>query len=57
MRGSRGVRGPDAPLEKSQFLSNTGLDPLKHQKATKPAFDVGPPSVRHKMSFKWRFAE
>ena len=40
--------------EKSQsieFLSNTGADPLKNHKATKPAFNVGPSSA-----FKWRFA-
>ena len=30
------------------FLSNTGEDPLKNHKATKPAFNVGPP-------LKWRF--
>ena len=27
-------------------LSNTGLDPLKNHKATKPAFTVGPSSAR-----------
>ena len=46
--GSReGIEGPDPP-EKSQcigFLSNTGLDPLKNHKTTKPAF-----------TFEWRFA-
>ena len=31
------------------FHSNTGPDPLKNHKATKPAFKVRP-------SFKWRFA-
>ena len=39
MRGFRvGAGGPDPP-EKSQnigFLSNAGLDPLEHHKATKP---------------------
>ena len=25
------------------FLSNTGPDPLKNHKATKPAFNAGPP--------------
>ena len=29
------------------FLSNTGPDPLKNHKATKPAFNVG-------MAFRWR---
>ena len=42
--------GPDPPPpEKSQkigFLSNTGPDPLKSHKATKPAFNVGPLSAR-----------
>ena len=28
------------------FLSNSGLDSLKNQKATKPAFNVGP-AKRH----------
>ena len=27
-------------------LSNTGTDPLKNQKATKPTFNVGPSSAR-----------
>ena len=27
------------------FLSNTGPDPLKNHKATKPAFNVGPSSA------------
>ena len=51
-----GAGGPDPP-EKSQnigVLNNT--DPLKNQKAIKPAFKVGPSSVRqqnamHKMVF------
>ena len=30
------------------FLSNTGPDPLKNYKATKPAFNVGPPSARQR---------
>ena len=30
------------------FLSNTGLDSLKNQKATKPAFNVGPSSTRQR---------
>ena len=40
---------PPHPPEKSQnigFLSNTGPDPLKNHKATKPAFNVGPSSAR-----------
>ena len=30
------------------FLSNTGRDPLKNHKATKPAFHVGPSSARQR---------
>ena len=55
MGGSRGggTGGPDPSPEKSQkysFFSNTGPDPLNNQKATKPAFNVGPSSAR------WCFA-
>ena len=51
MRGSRGGTGdPDPhPLEnhiKIGFLSNTGPGPLKNNKATKPAFNIGPSSAR-----------
>ena len=49
-----GAGGPDhPPLENYKtivFLSNIGPDHLKNNKATKPAFNVGP------SSFKWRFA-
>ena len=46
MRGSRGEdRGSGPPPLKNHknigFLSNTGLGPLKNDKATKPAFNVG----------------
>ena len=45
-----GDRGTDPPFLKNQknieFLSNTGPDPLKNYKATKPAFNVGPSSIR-----------
>ena len=37
------------------FLSNSGSDPLKSQKALKPAFNVGPSSVRQRTPFKWCF--
>ena len=30
------------------FLSNSCPDPLKNYKATKPAFNVGPPSARQR---------
>ena len=40
------------------FLGNTGLDPLKKHKATKPTFNVGPSSSRQRnvvlMAFRWR---
>ena len=45
-----GVRTPHPP-EKSQntgFFCNTGPDPLKNLKATKPAFNVGPVSARQR---------
>ena len=50
-----GTGGPDTPSEKSQniwYLSNTGQDPLKNHKITKPAFNVGPSSVHQRN--KWR---
>ena len=53
MQGSRGEdRGSGTP-EKSQsfslgFLSNTGPDPLKNHKSTKPEFNVGPLSARQR---------
>ena len=52
-------RGSAPRLKKSQnkgFLSNTGPDPLKNHKATKPAFNVWPSSARQRNAFKWRFA-
>ena len=42
--GGRGS-GPPSPLKNYKnigFLSDTGPDPLKNHKATKPAFNVGP---------------
>ena len=45
MDGSRGdTGGPDTPLENRKNIgsfSNTGPDPFKNHKATKPAFNVG----------------
>ena len=46
--GWGGTGGLDPPLENHKnigFLSNTGLDPLKNHKATKPAFNFGPLSA------------
>ena len=48
MRGSRGGKGGLEPSKKSPnigFHSNTGLDPLKNHKATKPAFNFGSSSA------------
>ena len=48
-----GAWGPDPP-EKSQsymcigFLGDIVQDPLKNHNATKPAFNVGPPSARQR---------
>ena len=48
--GAGGLDPPPPPKKKNDknkvFLSNTGLDPLKNHKATKPAFNVGP-SLAH----------
>ena len=50
--GSRGgTGGPDPPPENHKnigFLCNTGPDPLKFHKATKPAFNVGPSSAHQR---------
>ena len=55
MRGSRGggqgVRTPPPPLKNHKnivFRSNTGPDPLKNLKATKPVFNVRPSSARQR---------
>ena len=50
--GGGGDRESGAPLENHQaigFLNNTGPDPLKNHKATKPAFNIGP-SLAHKQN-------
>ena len=56
--------GPDPPPPPPEnhknigFLSNTGPDPIKIHKATKPAFNVRPSSARQRdaieMAFSWR---
>ena len=43
--GGGGIRTPLKNHKNIGFLSNTGSDPLKNHKATKPAFKVGPPSA------------
>ena len=51
MGGSRGVTEARIPLENHKnigFLSNTGPDPLKKHKATKPAFNFWPLSARQR---------
>ena len=60
MRKSRGgqvVRPPLWEITKNiGFLSNTGPDPLKNHKATKPAFNVGYHRHASETPFNWRFA-
>ena len=49
MHGSRWGGGQAKTLKnhkKIGFSSNTGPDPLKNRKATKPVFNVGPSSAR-----------
>ena len=52
MRKSRvETGGPTSTLKNHEnigFLSNTGPDPLKNHKATKPAFNVGLSSARQR---------
>ena len=60
MRGSRGGggRGSGPPLKNHKnirFLSNTGPDPMKNRKATKPAFNMGHHQHASETPFKWRF--
>ena len=49
--GGHGVRIPLKNHKNIGFLSNTGPDPLKNHKATKPALKcwaiIGPPAKRH----------
>ena len=44
-RGGHGVRTPLKNRKNIGFLSNTGPNHLKHHKATKPVFNVGPSSA------------
>ena len=49
--GGGGDRGSGPPLKNYNnigFLSNTGPDPLKNHKATKPAFNFGPLLARQR---------
>ena len=54
-----GTGGPDPPLKNHKnigFLSNTGPDPLKNHKATKPAFNVGSSSAGQRNTISMGFA-
>ena len=49
--GGQGLRTPPPPPENHiniGFLSNTGPDPLKNHKVTKPDFNVGPSSAHQR---------
>ena len=46
--GGQGVRTPLTNHKNIGFLSNTGPDPLKNQKATKPEINIGPSSTRQR---------
>ena len=49
--GGGGFRGSGPPLKNHKnigFPCNTGQDPLKNYKATKPAFNVGPSSAHQR---------
>ena len=51
---SGGTGGPDQANHKNiGFVSNTGPDPLKNHKATKPAFNVEPSSARQRKTYKY----
>ena len=50
--GEQGVQTPP-PLKNHKnvgFLSNTGRDPQKNHKVTKPPFNIGPSSARQRNS-------
>ena len=47
-KGGQGVLTPMKNHKNIEFHSNTGLDPLKKYKATKPAFNVGPSLARQR---------
>ena len=51
----RGTGGSDSPppLKNHKnigYLSNTGQDPLKNHKASKPAFDFGPSTAHQRIT-------
>ena len=49
-KGGQGVQTPMKNHKNIGFLSNAGLDPLKNQKAAKPAFNVRPSSTRQHLN-------
>ena len=54
MRGLRVGIGALDPLQNHKaigMLSNTDPDPLENHKTTKPAFNAGPLSARHRKAF------
>ena len=55
-RGGQGVWTPLKNHKNIEFAFNTGLDPLKNQKATKSAFIVSHHRPASETPFKWRFA-
>ena len=52
IQSGEGVWTPWKITKHRGFLSNTGPDPLKNHKATKPAFSVGPSMARQRI--RWR---
>ena len=48
VEGGQGVRTTLKNHKNKEFLYNTGPDPLKKHKATKPEFYVGPSSARQR---------
>ena len=52
--GVQGSAHTPAKSQKYRVSSNTGPDPLKNHKATKPAFNIGPSSARQYNAFRWR---
>ena len=53
--GGQWVRIPPKDHKAIRFLINTGPDPMKNHKATKPAYHVWPSSTRQRNAV-WRFA-
>ena len=58
-RSRVGTVGPDPTekLQKYRFFCNTGRDPLKNQKATKPALMLGHHQPAREAPFQWRIVD